>query len=491
MQRIFSLFAVLLFTTAPAWADFNQQMNKMFGSMTNVTSPQSYMDQSRGVISGGRLTVKNKIVSNQLISFDPMRIDSGCGGIDWFGGSMSFISADEFVQSIRAIGSNAAGYAFKLALSNICPSCAAIMEDLRKAAHAINSIAGDSCQTGQFLVDAIADKTSFSMGDGIENVAGQVQQKTGKVADAAQGWLNKYNQSRSSFNDLSPDERAKLEGNIAWIVINQLGSNGGKMLASYESSSRQMAEAIMSLTGTIIVKQADAAHEGNTADDKAMATPEVKPIAKTLSLRQLMGEQNKETTVSLLKCDSISGILSQQCLIPTVTEDRVSIEPMIAKVRRILLGSTASPLGLVQKFVTNTGTINAEEKAFMELAPVHGRRIRDLAIFGSSGATLYAERAAEKIALDLVSELVHSIVDSVSASAAVSTHNNTSTFINRLADVKSQLYLEQQSIAQSIQTEESVTEFFNSLMMATDRSRYRHIVSELENRQRESMTSNE
>jgi conjugative transfer pilus assembly protein TraH len=465
MPVIFILL-ILLFSQ-PAFADFNSQMNEMFGSMTNVTAPQGYMDQSRGVVTGGRVTVKNKIVSAELMAFDPPSIDSGCGGIDWFAGSFSFISADQFTQLMRSIGANAAGYAFKLALTNMCPSCAAIMEDLRKAVATANSLAGDSCQAAQLVVDAVAEKIPENQGFGLEAKAKQVHTTTGGWADSFAGWVDDLNKEKSASQSATPEELKDIVGNIAWIVINEEAGNGGRLLSGFTDSSTGMAEAIMSLTGTIVTKQAD------NGDDKAQL--QVTPYSNTLKLRDLLGEQNKETTVTLWTCPD-----TNDCLAPLKKEDQ-SIEPMIKKVRRILLGEdgTGATAGLVFRYATNTGDLTTEEKAFIELSPLHGKRIRDLSIFGVDGARIYAEQAAEKIALDLTAHLVTSVLDAVAVSAAVNPNKNTSSFISSLRDVRAEILTEQTTIAEKIQTDESVGKLFSDLRAATDRSQYAKIVTDM------------
>ncbi len=53
----------------------------------------------------------------------PPSFSAGCGGIDLFGGSFSFINMNQFVDLMRAVASNAAGYAFQLAINAMCPDC--------------------------------------------------------------------------------------------------------------------------------------------------------------------------------------------------------------------------------------------------------------------------------------------------------------------------------------------------------------------------------
>jgi conjugative transfer pilus assembly protein TraH len=65
---------------------------------------------------------------------------AGCGGIDLFAGSFSYISADQFMAMIKNIGNNALGYAFKLAIDAVDPMIGNVLDKLREASEAMNSM---------------------------------------------------------------------------------------------------------------------------------------------------------------------------------------------------------------------------------------------------------------------------------------------------------------------------------------------------------------
>ncbi|NLC22295.1 MAG: conjugal transfer protein TraH, partial [Halomonadaceae bacterium] len=78
-------------TQAEANSSLRNEMNKMFGTMSNATSPGVFETSRRGVISGGSIVARNKIMNTNIVSFQPPSFNAGCGGIDFFGGSFSFI----------------------------------------------------------------------------------------------------------------------------------------------------------------------------------------------------------------------------------------------------------------------------------------------------------------------------------------------------------------------------------------------------------------
>ena len=99
------------------------QLDHVFdGMMSNTTLPGVWESQRRGVIAGGRFTAKTKIMNESLVQFTPPSWKGGCGGVDLFGGSFSFINSDQIVELLRTIAANAKGYAFQLALETVFPS---------------------------------------------------------------------------------------------------------------------------------------------------------------------------------------------------------------------------------------------------------------------------------------------------------------------------------------------------------------------------------
>jgi hypothetical protein len=95
----------------PPGTGIGNQMTAMFNTMLNYTEPTAHLGQRRGVLTGGSLNARNRIMNESLWHFVPPSFDAGCGGIDLFAGSFSFLSAEQFQNLLRAIAANAAGYA--------------------------------------------------------------------------------------------------------------------------------------------------------------------------------------------------------------------------------------------------------------------------------------------------------------------------------------------------------------------------------------------
>ncbi len=78
-------------------------------------------------------------------------INAGCGGIDAYLGSFSFINGEQLQRFVKQIMSNAMGYFFDLALQTTVPEIKTAKDFLQKMANDINSMNLSSCQVAQGL----------------------------------------------------------------------------------------------------------------------------------------------------------------------------------------------------------------------------------------------------------------------------------------------------------------------------------------------------
>ena len=132
------------------------QMQSLFNTMVNVTNPSANMGQRRGVFSGGSFVARNRIMNESIFNIVPPSFEAGCGGIDLFAGSFSYISGAQFQQLLRSIAANAPGYAFQVALENMCPDCMRQLSDLQKKLQALNQGFANSCQLAHGIVNDVA-----------------------------------------------------------------------------------------------------------------------------------------------------------------------------------------------------------------------------------------------------------------------------------------------------------------------------------------------
>lgn len=141
IKPLLVLCAALLTVTPAASADVNSDMNQFFnklGFASNTTQPGVWQGQAAGYAYGGSLYARTQVKNVQLISMTLPDINAGCGGIDAYLGSFSFINGEQLQRFVKQIMSNAAGYFFDLALQTTVPEIKTAKDFVQKMASDIN-----------------------------------------------------------------------------------------------------------------------------------------------------------------------------------------------------------------------------------------------------------------------------------------------------------------------------------------------------------------
>ncbi|MDD3580108.1 MAG: conjugal transfer protein TraH [Desulfobacca sp.] len=391
------LALVIFFTPIAAQASLQNEMQSMFDTMTNVTDGGYHRAMGRGVVAGPSVVMRNNQVRTDLINFVPPSIDAGCGGIDMFLGSFSFIDGEHFVNLLQAIAANAAGYAFQLALSTMCPTCSQELGKLQRALQKANALAGDSCKAAQFLVDTAADKLGASqLGEAMKNgPIASLATAVGEGADAFSNFLDGVN-SGSPNQRLSDDQVKALLGNIAWKIL----QDNGFVSSAFLSGDNELAEALMSVTGTVIGVKGDG------------DVPEIKTYQPTLTL------------ADLIYGASPSGAKPKkiQCLNADCTEVRTAdyeFKGLDRLVQDALLGDSqeVGPDSFIFKIANNIGQLTETEKRLIRVAPYHMTRLRNVAVCkgeaGIGSLETYAKKSSRLVALDIVGRFVRDALASI------------------------------------------------------------------------------
>lgn len=386
-------------------AGLQSEMDSLFSSMTNVTQPGVYETQRRGVLAGGRITSKNKIFNENLISFTPPSWKAGCGGVDLFGGSFSFINSDQLIQLLRSVASNATGYAFQLALDNVAPDISKHINEFQKKIQELNQHLGNSCQLAQGLVN---DATS-----GLD-----LKHKTDQsITGTAQGLFSDFFASKQTpegkaastvIKEEAPAKHLEMTGNIVW---KQLKDN--RVNSWFRYGDDDLLESMMSLTGTVII--------GDEKDDPS--APSGSRGAKSNPVHRILG--NKVSLQDLLVGGSVSVYSCahnrQQCdggntgSLPTRQASLIGLQK---KVLNMLIGTESRP-GIIPKYATNTGRMTDEEKAFLADMPSGtGTVIRQLSVLSPDAAYIFARESSGAIALSMVYQLADDLITVTRASVS-------------------------------------------------------------------------
>jgi conjugative transfer pilus assembly protein TraH len=135
--------------------------------------------------TGGSLMMRAPGRNYPLVNAQLPSLRAGCGGIDIYGGAFSFINKQQFIALLQNIGSNAVGYAFKLALQSISPDIDKLLTELQDQMNKINAMNINSCEAAQALVNGVVGEYDNSVQSGCANIS----QYLGSVSDRAEARL--------------------------------------------------------------------------------------------------------------------------------------------------------------------------------------------------------------------------------------------------------------------------------------------------------------
>lgn len=448
--------SVAVFHAGTANAGMQKQMDRLFGDMSNVTAPGSYKTQRRGVLTAGRITQKSKIFDENLISFSPPSWKAGCGGVDMYGGALSFISKEQIVALLRAVAANAKGYFFQLALSNTCPDCATWIESFQKKIQELNQFLGNSCQLAQGLVNDASDILPFD-----------VKHKTGEsLAATVDGFVDDFFETRQQNDGKSatkireekdPVKAKEQTGNLTW---KQLKLNTAS--SWFVGGDNPLLEAILSLTGSIII----GAPEDDGKGDDSTPTYQVPGYQITLSDLIYGGDLSVyDCSSDTTECAGNSGVLNKKT---------VNIKGFKEKIDDMLLG-TSSTNGLINKYVnhSNHGGLSDDEKAFVETLPSGvGSIIRQLSTLSPDAAAIFATEAGSSIALGIVYHMTENLFRSARLALANSKSSFRAKAISELNESHKQMQQEYSVLAKDIGNLSDLMGYYNNLIENVRKQQY-------------------
>jgi conjugative transfer pilus assembly protein TraH len=374
--------AIALAPMHAARADMGAQMQSMFANLSNTTPPGFYDTARRGELSGGSIYVRNRIVNANIANLNLPNFRAGCGGIDFFAGSFSFINSDQFVQLMRAVAANAAGYAFNVAMGILCRDCMQHIETLQRKIQELNQFFSNSCQLSKGIVN---DGVSAIMGQkyGEASAIGMVE----GVGDVFESWSTSDGASPTeALTDAgSPAMAERIEGNIVWRALKRSGSAGWFATGGGDD----LDSVLMSISGTVIVEWDDASDE-----------PDLRTLAGNPELIEswIFGRQARYY--------SCVGQSADGCTAPTITTSNWASRAFVD----VIYDRLTNPInGLIRTIRTNASPTTADRALVGAMPGSAGAMFVRLAAISDAAAVTFAREAANHMAIEMASNLLRDL----------------------------------------------------------------------------------
>jgi len=416
MKILIALFLSILISM-PVHADLLGETDNLFNNMINVTTGGTAMSQSRGVLAGPNVSVRNRISNVNLVNFRAPNVDAGCGGIDIFGGSFSFINAQQFSQMLRNIAANATGYAFGLALNAMCPTCKQEMDKLQKMINSMNKGLMDSCSMAKWMVN------QTSLDDLANERLNEVKHDNASVLT---DWFD------ASFLDNLPWQTSAGAGSTETTFnVTENALVQSNVTAWYAAGDEDLKMKIVSFLGTVTALP-------DPAD------PESRPLLGTkpplIDLEDLLDGTEDAT---IYAC--VAGVPNCADMSENPNQTIVGLKDYV---RAILAGNTGanaiasisnSP-GLFTKYQTNIGPLTTEEQQFVETAPAPiAAMLRNLARLNAGSGEMFINASSDLIALEYTYALSKDFIKAAKIALANADVPGKELFMQDLDDREQQI----------------------------------------------------
>ncbi len=373
-----------------ARADVASEMNGFFndaGGAANVTGPTAFQGQSAGYYSLGNVWTRfpQKSVSPFNLQLPSAR--AGCGGIDLFSGSFSFINASEIVAMLKATANNALGFAFKLAIDSVSPEIGKVMDEFSQKAQLLNQMNISSCETAQALVGGIwpqMDTTRSTICEAVGNGQGVFSD----WAASRQGCNNGGQRDATLAGNTDPAMKEQIIGdphNYTWEAL--------KKSSKFGAFDQAFSEYVMTLVGTIVTTPPSGSEHG----------PKVViygPAEEAVVTALLDGTANAPA-VKILKCnnDPCTDVSDQTLNVPASSALRPRIATMIKSMSSKIRSDSA---------------LDAAEKQLLNMATVPIYKILAVQAYAHYALTDgEIQTLSEIVAVDLLNAMLDNMLDRV------------------------------------------------------------------------------
>lgn len=397
-----SITTVLLASASPAVA-LDSTMQEMFDGMsTGTVDPNHSLGQRRGHITGGAARVRfDTGYAPELYRVQLPEWSMGCGGIDLFGGALSWIGADALADTLRQMaGPQVVAYAVGLAVEAMCPTCAKHMAELQDKLNQFQNMMNMSCETAGA---ALYEHSGMQAGaERIHEMAKGWMPSAGSADDDAEARHN-YSSGDSPMTEAVSDggEDDIFIGNVTWQAIKDSEASG--WFAWFDDHEIEMI--MLSIIGTIIY----------SPPSDGSDQPEINVISGDhIHLADfVIGPEENPGGGYYLGGLSCGGDFTD-CMDPEPVSDLVEMDQTFAEMVHERI-DPLDPGSIAAKFQVHQDGIalDADEEQFLADVDLPVAALFRQAAMGQSGLELYSRELSIVIATQLAKGMLLEIVDAI------------------------------------------------------------------------------
>lgn len=404
------LASVLMVTfSASATASIQSEMQTWFnemGAYGNVTGAQVVQGQTTTVYTGGSMYMRTPIRNYQLASIAPPSIRAGCGGIDLFAGSFSFINSEQLTALLRNIANNAVGYAFMMAVKSISPDLADLLQYLQDQSSKINGMNLNSCQMAEGITTAtlgplLSDKKEQANAQGTGSLLSNLWPDSFQSFDQWRQDKNAKKQARQQAANADANLKEVLQpGNVVWKALRKT------------DTPDELKELMMSMVGTIIIVPSGENYGPGMDNSNGEKPLWVYKGPTGIKFSDFIGHPESATKndITLLKCGS-----DPDCLNPTAVSNQ-SVASLSWHVRQTMEKATSNIMS------RQSQSFDGIDYAVYMNSSVPVWRLANIAAMSRGGPALltnnYSQTVAVELAYNWFTEMVRTLQKALANNSA-------------------------------------------------------------------------
>lgn len=414
MKKLSLSILFVFLTSSSSYASLNGEVDNWFTKQdyANVTPAGSFETQAGRMYTGGGISTRSQVSPVfELVNIQSPKISAGCGGIDIFTGGFSHINADQFVESLRAIGQNAKSLAMMMAIKIVTPQLEDLMNKVKGFADRFNQFQTDSCQAASALLETGTRAVGWT-----ESCISLRMERLGETRAMAENSCTTGGKGLPSLtSNETMNRKAFVEGNLVWNVL---------MQDPYFRNDVDLAEMIMNITGTVIMDK------GTSNDPEPKVKAKVASIIgndytseqfKNIFNALYLGRKSSET-LTMYKCATGDRSANIKSCTNLTTPQNVPVQwdGMKTKVDNILASIT-------NKIVSGQGKFTPVEVGLIESTnlPIYrfisAATASDMYVYTSNNNP--AEQFGSLIAQDIVLKNLQNLIEKVQFRVENDTNN--------------------------------------------------------------------
>jgi conjugative transfer pilus assembly protein TraH len=340
-------FLICLFCHSAHSSSLSDDMDKFYDSLggtSNVTNPQFIQGQKAGYLSLGGLQYRSNSQNAQLASMQLPSLRAGCGGIDFFAGGMSFINSDQLLALIKSIGSSSSGLLLQMAIDQVSPQLGSVIKYMNNLARQINDLNINSCDAAKTLLQSPGTIMQTAKTQACK-IGGTISNQFTDAADA-NSKCNSGGSATSTANsapNVIKDQFPVGNTNIAWKALKDSG-----FMDTSSSGGLELAQMMMTLSGTIVIKDA--------SDDNGQ--PSIDSFFPAMKDENLINTLLEGGTYQGLQCDE-----TDKCLNISTSSNAINITS-----EKSYLGKVSSAIAKIQDAIRSDDPSKMDGNAYKLLS---------------------------------------------------------------------------------------------------------------------------